>query len=183
MKYKPVIKKPAKAMFVLGSGGHTSEMFRLITELNTLLYSPRVYVRAATDEFSEVKAKNFEGKHRDYIVETIPRVREVHQSIFSVPFTAILPFLKAPILLLRHRPDVLVVNGPGTCIPLVMWSFIFGVLCLGRPVTVYVESFCRVDTLSLTGRIVIHFVDRFVVQWKELHDKYKNRTRFYGILV
>lgn len=41
---------------------------------------------------------------------------------------------------------------------------------LGRrsPRLVYVESFARVETLSLTGRMVRPLVDRFVVQWAHL---------------
>lgn len=36
---------------------------------------------------------------------------------------------------------------------------------------VFVESLCRVQSLSLTGRILYYLADRFVVQWPGLVDR------------
>jgi len=36
---------------------------------------------------------------------------------------------------------------------------------------VYVESICRVETLSLSGRILSLLADEFVVQWEEVRAK------------
>jgi hypothetical protein len=41
---------------------------------------------------------------------------------------------------------------------------------------VFVESFCRTSTLSLTGLLLWPFVNRFVVMWKSLADKYSATT-------
>lgn len=46
----------------------------------------------------------------------------------------------------------------------------------------FVESFCRVQTLSLTGRLVYPIADRFVVQWKGLCAKYL-RAEYLGTLI
>ncbi|XP_022657698.1 UDP-N-acetylglucosamine transferase subunit alg14-like [Varroa destructor] len=123
------------------------------------------------------------GRRKDYVLLPISRIREVHQSLLTVPFTAALPLFQAPFILLWHRPDVLVANGPGICIPLILWSFVFAVFCLKRPVIIFVESFCRVQTLSLTARFMKPFVDRLIVQWRPLHESYKKATRYHGLLV
>ena len=49
---------------------------------------------------------------------------------------------------------------------------------------VYVESFCRVEHLSLTGEILykLHLTDKFYVQWESLADKFP-RSEFIGRLV
>jgi beta-1,4-N-acetylglucosaminyltransferase len=47
---------------------------------------------------------------------------------------------------------------------------------------IYVESFARTQTLSLTGRILYPVVDCFVVQWPALREKYP-RAIYSGILV
>lgn len=39
------------------------------------------------------------------------------------------------------------------------------ILSRPSPKVIYVESFARVRSLSLTAKILRHFVDRFVVQW------------------
>jgi beta-1,4-N-acetylglucosaminyltransferase len=47
---------------------------------------------------------------------------------------------------------------------------------------IYIESFARVDTLSLTGRLLYPFVDRFLVQWPELSNIF-DKAEYKGLLV
>ena len=35
---------------------------------------------------------------------------------------------------------------------------------------IFVESFARVNTLSLTGKLLLPIANRFIVQWKEALD-------------
>ena len=46
----------------------------------------------------------------------------------------------------------------------------------------YVESFARVGGLSLSGKILYPLVDRFLVQWPQLKEKY-SRAEYNGVLV
>jgi beta-1,4-N-acetylglucosaminyltransferase len=57
---RPSRKSSAKIAIVLGSGGHTAEMLRLIEHLNFDKYTRRVYVVSSGDTLSEGKAKAFE---------------------------------------------------------------------------------------------------------------------------
>ena len=55
-------------------------------------------------------------------------------------------------------------------------------LLLWRPCRlVYVESIARVDTLSLSGKILYKIADQFFVQWPQLQAKYP-RALFVGRL-
>lgn len=63
-------------------------------------------------------------------------------------------------------------NGPGTCVPLCTAGLLLGLLGLKRVLLVYVESICRVESLSLSGKILYHISDYFFVQWSTLKDKY-----------
>ena len=47
---------------------------------------------------------------------------------------------------------------------------------------IYVESFARVTTLSLSGKLLYTFVDRFLIQWPYLKEKYP-KAEYKGILV
>ena len=58
-------------------------------------------------------------------------------------------------------------------------AFLLHVLGLHRPVLVFVESFCRVKSLSLSGRLLYLLVDRFVVQWPQLAERYP-RAEYLG---
>lgn len=54
---------------------------------------------------------------------------------------------------------------------------------LGKPVlVVYVESFARVSSLSLSGRIAYLLADRLVVQWPDLAVQYP-RADYIGPLL
>ena len=174
--------RPVKTLAVLGSGGHTTEMLRLLSSISTShhdQYQPLNYIIAATDTTSQNRIDAFQKitpnspPPHSHIFE-IPRAREVGQSYFTSIFTTLHSILyTAHIVLLRTRPDVLIVNGPGTCIPVVLWTFVGRVLGLCEGKIIFCESFCRVKTLSLTGNILwkMGIVDLFLVHWPEILEK------------
>lgn len=173
--------KKVKTLIVLGSGGHTAEMMLVVNNLQTEAYSPRLYVVANTDRISKEKVKQFEKSSSDHEVFEITRSREVKQSFLTAIFTTFLAFLNCFPLIWREMPDLVLCNGPGTCIPVCVAAFILRFI--GRIPNckiVYVESFCRVKTLSLSGKILKPFVDMFVVQWEDLVDE---KTRYFGQLI
>ena len=58
----PSRKSSAKIVIVLGSGGHTAEMLRLIEHLDFNKYQQRIYVVSSGDTLSEGKARAFEAR-------------------------------------------------------------------------------------------------------------------------
>ena len=68
-------------------------------------------------------------------------------------------------------PDLLLVNGPGTCLPLCITAFLVRWLRGRRVRVVFVESICRVASLSLTGRLLYPWVDAVLVQWPQLLER------------
>ena len=82
----------------------------------------------------------------------------------------------------RHKPDLILCNGPGTCVPICLAAFVMRVFYLNNTKTIYVESICRVKTLSLSGKILYHFADQFLVQWEELQILYP-KAKYLGLLV
>jgi beta-1,4-N-acetylglucosaminyltransferase len=141
--------KPLKTLVVLGSGGHTTEMLHLIKNLNADHYAPLIYVVATTDKTSRRRVDAFGGRAPDRIYE-IPRSREVGQSYLSSILTTLYSFVHAVVLVVRVRPDLVLTNGPGTCLPIVVVTLVGRILgiCEGR--NVFVESFCRVTRYVLT---------------------------------
>lgn len=160
-----------KTLVVLGSGGHTTEMLQMIQHLDTKLYDPLIYVIAATDDTSERRFKAFGGRLPS---ETfyIPRSREVGQSYITSVVSTLWACLFSFWLVAKIRPTLLLCNGPGTCIPVAVAAFFFRCLGLCEGNVVFVESFCRVESLSLSGKLLYPFADMFVVHWDELHAKY-----------
>ena len=82
---------------------------------------------------------------------------------------------------LRTRPALLLCNGPGTCVPVAVAALLLRLLGVKYVAVVYVESVCRVETLSLSGKIMLRLADHFLVQWPGLAKRYP-RAHFIGRL-
>lgn len=121
----------------LGSGGHTSEMMQLIKALPQDRYTSRTYIMTTNDRFSLDKALEYEksistsnqvtSHSSQFSLIYLPRARNVHQRWLSTPLSVLFAFAKCV-----HRfviqesylgqcaqADVIIMNGPGTCVPIV----------------------------------------------------------------
>ncbi|KAK3586339.1 hypothetical protein CHS0354_038318 [Potamilus streckersoni] len=177
--------KAASVMIIAGSGGHTKEILSLVSSFGSH-YSPRYYIVANTDKMSRQKIEALEAKEiklsnrEEYSIHTIPRSREVSQSWFTTVLSTASATLYSFPLVFRLKPEVILCNGPGTCIPLCVAGL---VLKIFRDLKiVYIESICRVETLSLSGKILYYLADSLLVQWPSLHQKYP-RSTYIGRLV
>ena len=202
-------------LVVLGSGGHTAEMLNILRRVPRLRqsYPRRTYVVSSGDGFSALKASEFEKEisndaayDGDFEVVTVRRARRVHQGVLTAPYTTILCLWDCVQVLRGKHPDqnfkshsyadVILTNGPGTGVCIVVASIILLFLGLGGPETqagreyneagemrsVFIESWARVKTLSLSGRILRPLVDRFLVQWPQLADRSGN-AEYVGALI
>ncbi|KAI9016412.1 oligosaccharide biosynthesis protein Alg14-like protein [Phycomyces nitens] len=181
----PPRSKPCKTMIILGSGGHTGEMIQLIKGLNPVHYNPRIYIVSKDDQLSCTKAKEHEMNIKSELscnIHTIPRARRVGQGWATVPWSVLWTFVASFKIILQLLPDIILCNGPGSCVPVCMVAYLLRVLGIKSIRIVYVESLARVKSLSLTGKILYLFVDRFIVQWPDLIERYP-RAEYKGILV
>ena len=79
-------------------------------------------------------------------------------------------------IVVREKPDVVISTGAAAgCIACFLGKFI------GAKV-VWIDSITNVDRLSLSGRMVRHIADLFLVQWPELAKKYKN-VEYCGTII
>lgn len=169
---------PAELMIVLGSGGHTSEILSILRQVPDLQTDyNRTYVVSSGDAFSAGKASDFEkelGGNDKFDIVTVRRARRVHQSILTAPFTSLLCIRDCVGILYKNPPDIILTNGPGTGVCVVMASILlrFFFIRTKSMRTTFIESWARVKTLSLSGKILRFFVDRFIVQWPQLAREY-----------
>jgi len=171
--------EPASICIVLGSGGHTSEMLRVVEALPAERYSPRHYVLAETDSTSLQRLEQSERnrskiKNTGYSIFRIPRSREVRQSYASSILSTLNSMFRCAPLMYDLKCDVLLVNGPGTCVPVCFFAFLYNLILFRRCQVIFVESLCRVETLSTTGKILYYLgiADEVLVQWPQLTRKY-----------
>ena len=177
-----------RIMIFLGSGGHTAEMMRILEGAN-LSNLERTWVASSGDSSSLLKCKKYEeeshslSKYKANYV-TIDRARSVGQSsLLSITSTAkstisiieaLYPFTKLP--------SVLLLDGPGTCVPLAYVVILLKFLGFCKTKIIYIESLARVAQLSWSGKLTLPIADRFIVQWEQLSYKHK-RAEYYGILI
>ncbi|KAI5475889.1 beta-1,4-N-acetylglucosaminyltransferase, glycosyltransferase family 1 protein [Pseudohyphozyma bogoriensis] len=181
---------------VLGSGGHTAEMMRLLKGVDPSRYSHRIYLISSGDTLSELKALQLEKSFLPsafpssatstpsppFEIHRIPRARRVLQSYWTSPFTTIQCFAFC-LWLVWIRPmwggkrcrggfaDVVLMNGPGSCVPVAFAAFLPRILNLPSPSLIYIESLARTKRLSLSAKILRKLVDRFFVQWESLRQE------------
>ena len=182
-------------MAIMGSGGHTHEMLTLINTIiddseskikrNKLPIEEIVFIVSNGDKLSEQKLKesfpqlNKEELNRNLKcrIMNVSRSRQVHQSYLSSIFTTLQSLIQSLRIMIKIHPRLLLCNGPGVCIPLIVATRLLS----PNSLIVFVESFCRTRTLSLSGKIVYHLrlADHFLVQWPKLVKHY-TRTRYLG---
>lgn len=86
--------------------------------------------------------------------------------LFSVP--------KVFSILLHEKPDIVISTGSEIAIP------VFYTAKLLRIKTIFIESLCRVEEPSLSGKIVYPVSDVFLVQWKQLISKFGKKAQYWG---
>ncbi|XP_042808890.1 UDP-N-acetylglucosamine transferase subunit ALG14 isoform X2 [Panthera onca] len=113
-----VPRQSLSLLVVAGSGGHTTEILRLLEHLSNA-YSPRHYIIADTDEMSAHKINSFERNRADrdpstmfpeYFIHRIPRSREVQQSWLSTMLTTLYSMWLSFPLTHRVKPDLKIIE-------------------------------------------------------------------------
>ena len=147
-----------KVLIVLGSGGHTAQMLRLVDLLgNRLKYE---YIVLKDDPLSEKKIK-IKGK-----VWKITRPRDYNTSLWKAVFKTMLSFFESIKIVLKSNACAIISAGPGIAVPLCYVGKFFG------KKIIFIESWSRIWNLSRTGKLVYPISDLFFVQWEYLKNKY-----------
>ena len=78
-------------------------------------------------------------------------------------------------ILKKERPDIIISTGAAVAVPFFWLGKLFGVK------TIYIEVFDRIDTPTLTGKLVYPVADKFIVQWDEMKKVYPKAINLGGI--
>ncbi|PLW10531.1 hypothetical protein PCANC_04338 [Puccinia coronata f. sp. avenae] len=155
---------------LLGSGGHTGEMIRLLAELPFERYTPRTYIISSADLLSRTKAIELEQEKQagQYTFLEIPRARKVNQSFATSVFTTIKSLLVC-LWYISIKPNfafrsvtsesdkdersclnAVLLNGPGSAVPIALSAFLSRLLTgKHEPRLIYVESLARVKRVPM----------------------------------
>lgn len=73
-------------------------------------------------------------------------------------------------ILKNENPVLVISTGAGVGVPFIIIARIF------RIKTLYLESITRNRELSLSAKLIYVFVDKMIVQWRDLEKKYKKAS-------
>ena len=173
--------KRKSIMIVFGSGGHTTEMLMMLGKTNIFeKYGHVHFVIGHSDTWSLNKVTDYfqktlqidinqEVKQKRLTIHRLFRAREVKQSYLTSVFTtlyAMFDSLRLLVVLQVFSPvDLVLTNGPGTAVPLCYIYFGLTRLMMFNMNSkiLFIESFCRVQELSLTAKLLSPIIGRFLV--------------------
>lgn len=78
-------------------------------------------------------------------------------------------------VLRKERPDIIISTGAGVAVPFFWLGKLFGCKLI------YMEVFDRIDSPTLTGRLVYYLTDKFLVQWEEQKRFYPKGERWGSV--
>jgi len=138
-----------KICYTASEGGHTHELMQMGTMFEKY---PGILITESRDVNDAFDA-----------VYTIP---QVNRKSIRFLFRFLRSFFEIKGILETERPTHIVSFGAMCTVPVCIIGKLMKI-----PV-IYVESYTRIKDLSLTGKILYPVADLFVVQWKQLKDKY-----------
>lgn len=136
---------------VASAGGHMVQLLRLIGNWNRY------------DTSCVTTSSTCREKLRKY-----GRVYVVGECNREHPLRVILVLLQCVNVVLRERPDVVISTGAAA------GCMVCYLAKIASARVVWVDSITNVEKLSLSGRMVRHIADLFLVQWLGLAERYSD---------
>jgi len=141
-----------KICFAASSGGHMVELSRL----TGVMEGRESFLITEKSDFREKPFTN-----NVYYVDQINR----KQASFAICFIKLI--LRCLRIIKKEKADCVITTGA-----LMGYAAALAGKLLRKKV-IYIESFARIDTASLTGRLIHPIADLFIVQWEEGMRFYK----------
>lgn len=152
--------KKIKVCFASSSGGH----FEQLIMLKPLMEKYDSYIVTEKLDYS-IEVDEFPIKY----VMPINRT----DKLFVLKF--IYNIFRSFFIVLKDRPNFIISTGALASVPMMIWTKMFG----GK--VIYIESFAKIDSPNITGKIAYKFADQFYVQWESMKKFYPNAICIGGI--
>ncbi|MDR3189826.1 MAG: polysaccharide biosynthesis protein [Lactobacillaceae bacterium] len=147
-----------KICLIASSGGHYEEvkvLGQLQADFNVFVVTERLAYTQPGDA--------------DYFIKQVNRREKLFViNMLIVAWQSLRIFIK-------EKPDVIISTGALAVIPM----FIIGKIC--RRQLIFVESFAKVNSATMTGKFLARFVNDFYVQWEPMLAVYP-KAKYIGYL-
>ncbi|MGX7245843.1 PssD/Cps14F family polysaccharide biosynthesis glycosyltransferase [Enterococcus quebecensis] len=140
-----------KVCLIASSGGHYDELLML----NKLGETFEIY------RVTEKTAYNHSEKNI-YFLKQLNR-KEIF-IIINLLWNSVLSIR----IFFKENPDIIISTGALSVIPTYIIGRIF------RKKLIFIESFAKISSPTLTGKLLYRFCDIFIIQWESLKEFYPN---------
>lgn len=154
------MKKSIKICFAASSGGH----FEQLMMLEPLMKKYDSFVLTEKTLY-KISAKDT----KTYYVSQINR----REKMFLLKMIWIA--IQSLYLFIKERPNVIVCTGVLAMIPMCL------IMKLFRKKLIYIESFAKVTSPTLSGKLLYKYADQFYVQWESMKKFYPNALFLGGV--
>ena len=124
------------------------------------------------DSFIVTEKLDYEVKVGSLPVKYVLAINRTDKLFF---FKFLYNIIKSFFIVLNNRPDFIISTGALAAVPMMAWTKLFG----GK--VIYIESFAKINTPNISGKITYKFADQFYIQWESLRRYYPNALNKGGI--
>ena len=152
--------KKIKICFTASSGGHYEQLMMLkplMEKYDSFIVTEKTLYNATV-----------EGKKTYYLMQ----VNRKEKLFF---FYMIINMFKSIGIFLKERPNVVISTGVLSTIPLCLLAKLF------RKKFIFIESFAKVTSATVTGKLMYKFADQLYVQWESMKEVYPKSIYLGGI--
>ena len=153
--------KTLKICFAASTGGHFEQLMMLKPLMKKY------------DSFILTEKTDYEVKNNNNI--KIYKVNQVNRKQKLFVINMFINSIKSCAIFLKEKPDLVITTGVLAMIPMCLIAKLF------RKKLIYIESFAKISSPTLTGKFLYKYADRFYVQWEKLLDIYPNAIYKGGI--
>ena len=149
-----------KICFTASSGGHFEQLMMLkplMIESESFIITEKTAYDVSTSDIKTIYLAQVNRKELTFI------------------FKFFMNAIKTVFILLKEQPDVVISTGALMTIPVCLIAKLFG------KKVVFIESFAKIKSPTLTGKLMYRFADQFYVQWEEMKKVYPNAIYKGGI--
>lgn len=149
-----------KICFIASTGGHFEQLMMLKPLMKK--YNSFIVTEKTVYDTKSVDIDQY------YLVQ-------VNRRELTFIFKMFINILKSLIIFFKEKPDIVISTGVLATIPMCVIAKIF------RKKLIYIESFAKINSPTLTGKLLYKYADEFYIQWEELVKFYPSAIYKGGI--
>lgn len=152
--------KKIKLCFAASSGGHYEQLLMLkplMEKYESIVITEETIYQSTID-----------GQKMYFM-------KQVNRKEFTFIPRMIINMIRSVKIYLKEKPDVVICTGVLAMIPICL------IAKIARKKLVYIESFAKVTSGTLSGKLLYKFADQFYVQWEQMLEIYPNAIFLGGI--